>query len=128
MVVPKENLIVVSTSKLKGKDSFLPVTLLKKFIIPAIESKTLLPPNKTAQEKISSYSILPTLQTEIKSTVNLPILAEKISNKVYSLDKSMDLNPWQHDDMILIFNSNLNYSEFSYTLLNNSSWVFRILC
>jgi len=126
MVAPKENLIVIATSKLKSKDSFLPVTLLKKFIIPAIESNKPLPANKTAQEKLLSYSKTPTLQTEIKSTSELPPIAQKISNKSYSLDKSLDLNPWRHDALTLTFDSNLNYAEFSYSLLENEVIKYKI--
>ncbi|WP_264789179.1 serine hydrolase domain-containing protein [Aureispira anguillae] len=120
MVMPKENLIVTVTSKLTGKDSFLPVTLLKNFIIPAIETKNTLAPNQVAGEKLSSYSTAPPLQSEgTKQSFKLPSFAKEITHKVYSLKTSIASNPWMHDHLMLEFDSNLNYAVFSYTLAPN---------
>ena len=101
MVLPKENLIVVVTSKLKGRYSFLPAVLLKKFIIPAIMSKTPLPANEAAHKRLNSFSIPPSLQTETKPIVELPDVAYKISGNCYSLPDSTNLNPWQHNNLTL---------------------------
>ena len=57
MVVPKENLVVVFTSKLAGAESFLPVKLLTKFILPAVISDEPLPGDDFSQAILDSLSM-----------------------------------------------------------------------
>ena len=115
MVFPKERLIVVATSKLKGKDSFLPATLLKKFIIPAIKSKTPLPANESVYKQLSAYFTPPSLQEEMQPKLSIPPIAQEISGKTYALETSIDLNPWQYDNMTLQFELDADHAIFSYT-------------
>ena len=126
IVLPKERLIVVATSKLKGKDSFLPATLLKKFIIPAIKSNAPLPPDETAHQQITSFTAVSIPQNEIKSTVYFPAIAKEISGNTYSLDSAINLNPWQHNNIMLLFEPNADYAMFSYTIPINQTIKYRV--
>jgi len=126
VVVPKERLIVVVTSKLKGKDSFFPVTLIKRYILPAIVSQSPLPSKDKANKAISFYAIPPDLRANTKSDIALPSTAYKISNTTYSLDTSTDVNPWQYDNFTLIFKENFNYAEFAYTRQKNEHIKYKI--
>jgi CubicO group peptidase (beta-lactamase class C family) len=111
MVVPKENLVVVFTSKLSGQDAFFPAKLLKKFILPSIVSNEPLAANKDAQSRLSSLSNSPGLALEPKDVPELPEIARKISGVTYSLDA----NPWKYDNFKLVFEPGKDYAEFSYT-------------
>ena len=126
MVTPKEKLIVVVTSKLKGKETFLPVTLLKKFIIPAIESEKSIPANEAAYKKLRFYSIPPLLPSKSKPLPELPIIAQKIAGKRYMLNDSIHLNPWQYDNLSLQFELNQDYAVFSYHQLQNEPIKYEV--
>ena len=115
MVMPGERLIVAATSKLKGKDSFLPVTLLKKFIIPAIQSDAPLPANESVHQRLSAHSTPPALQDATPSAVNPPEMAGVISGNTYAVDSSVEANPWQQDNFTLVFEANADYAAFSHT-------------
>jgi len=122
MVVPKENLVVVFTSKLSGQDAFFPAKLLKKFILPSIASNELLPANKEAQNKLFSLSDAPSLILEPKVVPGLPEIARKISGKTYSLDA----NPWNYNNFMLIFDPEEDYVEFSYTAKEKDVVHYRV--
>lgn len=122
MVVPKENLVVVFTSKLSGQDAFFPAKLLKKFILPSIVSKEPLPANQEAQNKLSSLSDAPSPIHEAKVVPELPEIARTISNRTYSLDA----NPWYYNDFKLIFDPEKDYAEFSYTAKENDVIHYRV--
>lgn len=53
-VLPKQNMVVVFTSDLKGNDFFIPENLLDKYIIPAVVSDTLLPENLKQTARLDS--------------------------------------------------------------------------
>jgi CubicO group peptidase (beta-lactamase class C family) len=122
MVVPKENLVVVFTSKLSGQDAFFPAKLLKKSILPSIASNELLPANKEAQNKLFSLSDAPSLILEPKVVPGLPEIARKISGKTYSLDA----NPWNYNNFMLIFDPEEDYVEFSYTAKEKDVVHYRV--
>jgi len=126
MVKPAEKLIVIATSKLKGKDSFLPVTLMKKFIISAIESKAPLPVNEPAYQKLAAYFNPPSLSTETKPVPALPDTAQRISGKEFLLDTSLDVNPWQHDHFMLTFGSQADVAVFRYSLQKKEHIEYKV--
>jgi CubicO group peptidase (beta-lactamase class C family) len=45
LVVPEEDLVVVTTGRMTGEDFWIPERMLKEFIIPAVKSSARLPPN-----------------------------------------------------------------------------------
>jgi CubicO group peptidase (beta-lactamase class C family) len=122
MVVPKENLVVVFTSKLSGQDAFFPAKLLKKFILPSLASNEPLPANKEAQNWLSSLSNAPSLTLEPKVVPELPEIAREISGKTYSLDA----NPWKYNNFKLVFDSEKDYAEFGYSAKENDVVHYRI--
>ena len=126
MVVPGKRLIVVATSKLKGKDSFLPVSLLKKFILPAIESDSPIPSDEISYHKLVSYSMPPADLPEIKSVKDLPPIAQQISGKRYALNDSIELNPWQYKTLCLSINADEKYAVFDYSTANNEKIQFEV--
>jgi CubicO group peptidase (beta-lactamase class C family) len=122
IVVPKENLVVVFTSKLSGQDAFFPAKLLKKFILPSIVSIEPLNANKEAQNRLSSLSNPPRPFFEPKVVPELPEIARKISGNTYSLDA----NPWKYDNFKLVFDPEKDYAEFSYTAKENDVVNYRV--
>ena len=115
MVVPKEYLVVVFTSKLSGAESFLPARMLDRYILPAIVSNEQITANKTAQHKLSLFSDPPRRVVKPKPVPELPTIARKISHETYSLDS----NPWKYNNFKLIFDPQKDYAEFSYTAKEN---------
>lgn len=115
LVLPAERLIVVATSKLKGKDSFLPVTMMKKFVVPDMESKTALPENEGAFQKLSEHFQPPSLSGEKIPLPELPEVAGQISGKEFRLDTSVKVNPWQHDHLKLRFDEQTKLATLSYS-------------
>ena len=122
MVVPKENLVVVFTSKLSGADSFLPAKMLDKYILPAIVSNEPITANKTAQHKLSLFSEPPSQAVKPKPVPELPTIARKISHETYSLDS----NPWKYNNFKLIFDPQKDYAEFSYTAKEKDVVNYRV--
>jgi len=121
-IVPKENLIVVFTSKLRGKNAFFPAKLLKKYILPSIVSNEPLPADKKAQKRLFSLSDAPSLGLEPKSVPEFPEMARKISGKTYSLDA----NPWKYNNFKLIFDPEKDLAKFSYTAKENDVVNYRV--
>lgn len=115
-IVPDKNLIVVTTSKLKGKNSFLPIKLLKEYILPAIKSNNPLPPNHKNKEELAKYSSPPKREINTKQVPELSLKALEISNKTYSIDQSVTKNPWQYNNFQLIFDKNKNQAELNYQM------------
>jgi len=111
MVVPKENLVVVFTSKLSGDDAFFPARMLDKYILPAIVANESLGANETAQYELSLLSEPPRQVVKPKPVPELPAIAREISHETYSLDS----NPWKYDNFKLVFDSDKEYAKFSYT-------------
>ena len=111
MVAPKENLVVVFTSKLAGAASFLPAKMLKDFILPAVKSDEAISANEAVQLLLDSLSEPPRLALERKPIPKLPGLAFQITERPYTLDA----NPWQYDDLQLRFFPNKDYAAISYT-------------
>ena len=122
MVVPKENLVVVFTSKLSGADSFLSAKMLDKYILPAIVSNEPITANKTAQHKLSLFSEPPSQAVKPKPVPELPTIARKISHETYSLDS----NPWKYNNFKLIFDPQKDYAEFSYTAKEKDVVNYRV--
>lgn len=122
MVVPKENLVVVCTSKLSGADSFFPAKMLDKYILQAIVSDESIDANETAQYELSLLSEPPSQVVKPKPFQELPELAREISGKTYSLDA----NPWKYNNFKLIFDPEKDYAEFSYTAKENDVVNYRI--
>ena len=54
-VLPRQNMVVVFTSSLKGADFFVPENLLNKYILPAAISETPLPENLEQMTRLTSY-------------------------------------------------------------------------
>ena len=54
-VLPRQNMVVVFTSSLKGADFFIPENLLNKYILPAATSETPLPENPEQTSLLNSY-------------------------------------------------------------------------
>lgn len=54
-VLPRQNMVVVFTSSLKGADFFVPENLLNKYILPAAISETPLPENPEQMTRLTSY-------------------------------------------------------------------------
>ena len=115
MVVPKENLVVVFTSKLSGADSFLPAKMLDKYILPAIVANESITANVTAQNELSLLSEPPRQAVKPKPVPELPAIAQEVSEETYSLDS----NPWKYNNFKLIFDPEKDYAEFSYTAKEN---------
>ena len=115
MVVPDEHLVVVFASKLSGKGVFLPATMLKKFILPAIVSNNEIPTNMTTQNKLATVSEPPALSNKPKAVQELPSIALKISGKTYSLES----NAWNYDNFQLTFERNQEFALFNYTTRKN---------
>lgn len=122
MVVPKDNLVVVFTSKLSGQDAFFPTKLLKKFILPSIAFNESLPANQKAQNRLSSLSNAPSPILEPKVVPELPEIVQKISGKTYALDA----NSWKHDNLKLVFDPEKDYAEFSYMAKENDVVHYRV--
>ncbi|MCK5601279.1 serine hydrolase, partial [Candidatus Pacearchaeota archaeon] len=122
IIMPKENLVVVFTSKLSGVETFLPAKMLKKYILPAIISNETIPTNKTAQNKLALLSDPPISISEPKPVPELPATALKISREFYSLDP----NPWKYDNFRLVFDRDKNYAEFSYTIKEDDVVNYKI--
>lgn len=116
MVVPKENLVVVVTSKLKSRHTFFPVQLLNKYIIPSIISNSPLPENEMAYNKIVAYSNAPEINLLAQTKTNLPIIAHKVSDKVFSINQNVGLNPGLYNNMKFVFDEELDYAVFSYCM------------
>lgn len=110
-VVPEENLVMVVTSKLSGIDVFLPVSLLDKYILPAIQADDAIAANETAQAQLVLLSKPPEFVSDPKPVDALPDIAQDISELTYSLEP----NPFKYDNFRLVFDSNNDYAEFSYT-------------
>ena len=111
IVCPKENLVVAFTSKLSGLHSFLPTKLLDKYILPATVSNKPLKPNEIAYQQLTRLSDPPQLFEEPKPIGVLPAIARQLSELSYSLET----NPWQNDDLRLIFESGKDYALLSFT-------------
>ena len=122
MVVPKENLVVVFTSKLSGADSFLPAKMLDKYILLAIVSDESIDSNETAQYELSLLSEPPRQVVKPKPVQELPEIAMEISGETYKLET----NPWKYDNFQFVFDSNKDYAEFSYTVKENDVVNYRI--
>ena len=122
MVVPKENLVVVFTSKLSGADSFFPVKMLDKYILPAIVSNESIDANETAQYELSLLSEPPSQVVKPQPLQELPAIALEISDETYSLDS----NPWKYNNFELIFAPEKDYAEFSYTAKENDVVNYRV--
>ena len=122
MVVPKENMVVVFTSKLSGADSFFPAKMLDRYILPAIVSNESITANETAQSQLSLLSEPPRLDVEPESVQELPAIALEISGETYSLDS----NPWKYNNFQLVFDSGKDYAEFSYTVKENDVVTYQI--
>ncbi len=122
MVVPKENLVVVFTSKLSGPEAFLPGRLLDKYILPAIRSNEAMPTNEKAQRQLLLLFEPPKPIVDPKPVQELPALAQNISGKTYLLDS----NPWKYNNFKLVFDSTKDYAEFSYTAKENDIVNYQI--
>lgn len=116
VIVPDKNLVVVITSKLKGKNSFLPINLLKKYILPSIQTDKPLTPNKKTQSLLDSYASPPPEKKNKKPIPILPENAKTITNKTYSLNQSIENNPWQYNSFKFIFDENKDYAELNYKM------------
>lgn len=116
MVAPRENLVVAVTSKLSGADSFFPAKLLNKFILPAIVSDQTIPANDAAQSALAQYAEPPAPVVERRAMPELPAIARDISGEIYAVEA----NPWNVDNMCLVFDPMQEYAEFGYTTKENS--------
>ena len=110
MVAPKENLVAVFTSKLRGAKSFLPAKMLKKFIIPAIVSNSSIKENIKAQSELASLSKPQSSLAAYHSVGSRPVIEQVISGKTYLLES----NPWRNNNLKLVFDASKKYAEFSY--------------
>jgi len=81
-----------------------------------------LPADKIAQKKLSLLSNAASLTLEPKSVPELPEIAPKISGKTYPLNT----NPWKYNNFKLIFDSEKDYAEFSYTAKENDVVHYRV--
>jgi CubicO group peptidase (beta-lactamase class C family) len=54
-VMPRQNMVVVFTSSLKGADFFIPENLLKKYILPAATAEKPMPENPDQTARLNSY-------------------------------------------------------------------------
>ena len=125
-VVPDKNLIVVVTSKLKGTNSFYPVELIKEYVLPSIKSDTSLPANNKAHNKLISLSLPGQSTKKTRAVTELSATADRISGMTYSLEPSVALNPWQNDNLKLVFDAGKNHAGFSYTFKNGKKVNIKI--
>lgn len=111
IVSPEENLVVVFTSKLTGLDTFVPVRMFKKFILPAIISDEAITANEAVYDQLAQL-LSPTELTVDRSAVpELPGIAMDISGVTYQMEK----NDWRYDNFQLVFDPAWDYAEFNYT-------------
>ena len=122
MVVPKANLVVVFTSKLSSATSFLPVKMLKKFILPAIVSDEPIVVDAVDQARLDSLSTIPSGRSAPKPVPQLPDIAFEIAGKPYALEA----NPWRCNNFQLLFHRDQDYAEISYTAKENDRISYRI--
>lgn len=125
-VVPEQNLVIVVTSKLKGEDSFFPVKLIKKFIIPSVVSNQPIEGNPQAVEKLASLSLAPDMENDLKAVPALPAIANEISGKTFTLDSALDLNPWQNNNFRLIFTPGQNFALFQFDSLLGRNLQYKV--
>ena len=111
MVVPREQLVVVVTSKLTGMDVFLPATLLDKYILPAIQADEAIAANETAREQLALLTTPPELVSEPMPLEPLPDIGLAISGLTYDIEA----NPLKYDNFKLDFDVAHDYADFSYT-------------
>ena len=126
MVAPKENLIMVATSKLQGLDSLLPAKLLKDFVLPSIVSNEAIAADEAAQQQLATFSQPPLLDTQGKTVPKLPEIADKISGKTYSFPHTLATNPWMYDQFKLVFTPEQEYAVFSYTFKQGEKVSYKI--
>ncbi len=122
MVVPQENMIVVFTSKLSGADSFFPVKLLNKYILPAIVATKAIPANEAAQRELALVSEVRELGEKKTAVSPLPSIAQNISGNIYALES----NPWNNDNFQIIFEPNKDYARFAYTTKEQETVRYRV--
>ena len=121
-VVPEKNLVVVFTSKLSGINSFYPVKLLKKYILPAIVSDGPISAEPSTQQRLTQFGTPPTATDDRKPIPQAPPTAQRIAGATYALDP----NPWHVNDMQLVFTPNGDAATLSYIKVQNEVVRFAV--
>jgi CubicO group peptidase (beta-lactamase class C family) len=117
MVVPQQNLVVTFTSSSSRLGVFFPRKILDKFILPSVVSDEAIPPNKIAFKELTDRSGPPELAMVPIPITPLPGIAMEISGKTYSLES----NYFKFDNYQLVFDTNQDYAQFSYTQEGDSA-------
>ena len=113
-VVPQKNMVIVFASKLRGRETFIPVKMYKEYILPAVVSDKSITAKKVVQDKLSLLSDTPEPVIKRLAVPELPPMALKISDKLYLLKS----NPWQYNRFKLTFKPEQDYVVFNYTKKN----------
>jgi CubicO group peptidase (beta-lactamase class C family) len=109
IVTPKENLVVVFTSKLSGDDAFYPKKLFD-MIFESIVSDGAISADQEAQSKLSLLSRPLKVLQEAEPVPDLPSTVAKISGETYELGE----NYWEYDNLRFVFEKGCDYAEIEY--------------
>lgn len=112
IVAPRQNLVVVATGKLSGRDVFRPVALTEEHILPAVVPAGAegSPVDSTARSALAARSRAPVLQPDPRDIPELNATARRISGIRFELEA----NPWRYSGFQLRFQPEQASAVFSY--------------
>lgn len=110
MIAPEQNVIFVVTGKSRGIAQFEPATLFYDFVLPAVSDTP--PPNEDAGTIVVMASPAPRTPAAITGA---PSVRQEIVSAVSGITYRMERNPYNTDNIRLVFSDDLRSVVFSYT-------------